>query len=29
MDLFEYKLDAIIKAKTLEANALLEVKAED
>ena len=28
MDLFEYKLDAIIKVKTAEANALLEVKAE-
>jgi len=28
MDLFESKLDAIIKIKTTETNALLEVKAE-
>jgi hypothetical protein len=28
MDLFEYKLDAIIKVKTTEANELLEIKAE-
>jgi hypothetical protein len=29
MELFESKLDAIIKAKSAEANALLEVKAEE
>jgi len=28
MDLFESKLDTLIKTKTLETNALLEVKAE-